>query len=182
MKSEPPNSITKFASNRAFTLVEVSLALGVASFCLLSIVGLLPVGLTSNQASIEQTMAVNISSAIVSDLRTAQPMGANSSPRFGLPIPPAGAAASTHTVYLASDGTATAVDNPPATSGSSVSRYRATVLFYPPQNNAQQSAGQRTATGVRVLITWPALADSNFQNPPANYIGSYEAETALDRN
>jgi uncharacterized protein (TIGR02598 family) len=173
--------MTKFTSNRAFTLVEVTLALGVAGFCLLSIVGLLPVGLTSNQASIEQTMAVNVSSAIVSDLRTAQPMGAISSPRFGLPIPAAGGASSMHTVYLASDGTATAVDNPPVTTGSSVSRYRATVLFYPPQISAQ-SAGQRTATEVRVLITWPALADANYKNAPANYTGSYEAETALDRN
>lgn len=95
MKSEPPNSITKFASNRAFTLVEVSLALGVASFCLLSIVGLLPVGLTSNQASIEQTMAVNISSAIVSDLRTAQPMGAKLEPPVR-PAHPAGGSGRLH--------------------------------------------------------------------------------------
>jgi Tfp pilus assembly protein PilV len=172
--------MAKRGAIRAFTMIEVTLALGVAGFCLLSIVGLLPVGLTSNQASIEQTMAVNISSALVSDLRTAQPMGANISPRFGLPIPAAGAGSSMHTVYLASDGAATTVDTPPVTSGSSISRYRATILFYPPANNPQPA--QRTATEVRVLITWPALADTNYAKAPANYTGSYEAETALDRN
>jgi uncharacterized protein (TIGR02598 family) len=167
----------KLRAHRAFTLIEVTLALGVAGFCLVTIFGLLPVGLTSNQASVEQTMAGNISSAIVSDLRSAQPLGTGTSPRFGLPIPAAGAAATMHTVYLAASGSATAVDGVPVTSGSAISRYRATVQFIPPQSSVPL-----TVTVVRVLITWPALADPNSQTLPANYSGSYEADTTLDRN
>jgi uncharacterized protein (TIGR02598 family) len=170
------NTRTRRAS-RAFTLIEVALALSVAGFCLVTVSGLLPIGLSSNQTSLEQTMAGNISSAIVSDLRSAQPMGTGTSPRFGLPIPAAGTAATMHTIYLASGGSATAVDTAPMTSGSAISRYRATVQFFPPQ-----PAVPRTATVVRVLITWPALADPNSQTLPANYSGSYEADTMLDRN
>src|SRR5208283_4024904 len=109
----PPESSNpaKFRSRQAFTLIEVTLALGVAGFCLLSIFGLLPLGLTSNQASIEQTVAANLSSAIVSDLRTAESIGANVSPRFGLAIPASEASPATqmHTVYFATDGSATTV-------------------------------------------------------------------------
>jgi len=164
-------------ANWGFTLIEVTLALGVAGFCLVTVFGLLPVGLTSNQASLEQTTAGNISSAIVSDLRSTQPVGAGTSPRLGMPVPAAGTAATMHTIYLASNGSATAVDTAPMTSGSAISRYRATVQFFPPQ-----PAVPRTATVVRVLITWPALADPNYQTLPANFSGSYEADTTLDRN
>ena len=93
---------------RAFTLIEVTLALGVAGFCLVTIFGLLPVGLNSNQASMEQTMAGNISSAILGDLRSTQ-AGAGLSPRFGIPIPASpGSAASTETsgttFYISANG------------------------------------------------------------------------------
>ena len=73
-----------------FSLIEVTLALGVAVFCLVTLFGLLPVGLTSNQDSLEQTMAGNIASAIVADLRCAQPMGTGTSPHFGFIIPALG--------------------------------------------------------------------------------------------
>ena len=162
---------------RAFTLIEVTLALGVAGFCLVTVFGLLPVGLTSSQASLEQTTAGNISSAILSDLRCAQPLVAQASPRLGLPIPAADTANSVHTIYVDSGGNATAVDTSPVTSGPSVSRYRATIQFFPPQ-----TATPRNATAVRILITWPALADPNYQSTPTNYTGSYEADTTLDRN
>jgi hypothetical protein len=167
---------------RGFSLVEVTLAVGVAGFCLLSLFGLLPVGLSSNQTSLEQTMAGNIAGAIVADLRCAQPLVTGTSPHFLIPIPAAGAAGSMHTVYLASNGSATSVDSGPVTSGSSVSRYRATIQFYPPQTVSTQAGPPRTATSVRLLITWPALADSNPDNLPSNYTGSCEVDTTLDRN
>lgn len=43
------------ASLAAFSLVEVTLALGVTGFCLIAILGLIPVGISSNQAASEQT-------------------------------------------------------------------------------------------------------------------------------
>jgi type II secretory pathway pseudopilin PulG len=53
----------------AFSLVEVTLALGVAAFCLIAVLGLLPTTLKTQQASIEQTTANQILSTIFSDLR-----------------------------------------------------------------------------------------------------------------
>ena len=64
MKMEPPlHRVT------AFSLVEVTLALGVAAFCLLLLLGLLPTGLKTQQSSIQQTTANAIISTIWSDLR-----------------------------------------------------------------------------------------------------------------
>src|SRR5438128_356253 len=52
-----------------FSLVEVTLALGVAAFCLLVLLGLLPAGVKTQQSSIQQTTANQIISQIFSFLR-----------------------------------------------------------------------------------------------------------------
>jgi type II secretory pathway pseudopilin PulG len=52
-----------------FSLVEVTLALGVAALCLLVLAGLLPIGLKTQQASIQQTTANGIIAAISAVLR-----------------------------------------------------------------------------------------------------------------
>src|SRR6266508_3013356 len=64
MKINPP--LHKVA---AFSLIEITLALGVAAFCLIAVMGLLPVALKTQQASIEQTTANQIISQIYSALR-----------------------------------------------------------------------------------------------------------------
>ena len=53
----------------AFSLIEVTLALGIAAFCLLTVFALIPVALKTQQTSIQQTTANQIISTIVSDLR-----------------------------------------------------------------------------------------------------------------
>ena len=53
----------------AFSLVEVTLALGIAAFCLIAVLGLLPTSLKTQQASIQQTTANQIISTILSLLR-----------------------------------------------------------------------------------------------------------------
>jgi type II secretory pathway pseudopilin PulG len=57
------------SGSAAFSLVEVTLALGVASFCLIVLLGLLPSGLKTQQSSVQQTTANQIISTIYSDLR-----------------------------------------------------------------------------------------------------------------
>src|SRR6266478_3701873 len=57
------------AKTTAFSLVEVTLALGVAAFCLIAVLGLLPTSLRTQQNSIQQTTANQIISTIFSDLR-----------------------------------------------------------------------------------------------------------------
>ena len=66
MKTTPPLHKTA-----AFSLVEITLALGVAAFALLAIFGLLPASLKTQQASIQQTTANTIASQIVADLSAA---------------------------------------------------------------------------------------------------------------
>jgi type II secretory pathway pseudopilin PulG len=52
-----------------FSLVEVTLALGVAAICLIVLMGLLPVGVKTQQSSIQQTTANQIISQLSSFLR-----------------------------------------------------------------------------------------------------------------
>jgi uncharacterized protein (TIGR02598 family) len=59
------------AKAAAFSLVEVTLALGIAAFCLITVFALLPVALKTQQASIQQTTANTISSQIIADLSAA---------------------------------------------------------------------------------------------------------------
>jgi type II secretory pathway pseudopilin PulG len=53
----------------AFSLVEITFALGVAAFCLIAVLGMLPVGLKTQQAGVQQTTANSIISQIFSALR-----------------------------------------------------------------------------------------------------------------
>src|SRR6266498_3315923 len=57
------------AKKAAFSLAEVTLALGVAAFCLIAVLGLLPTSLKTQQASIQQTTANQIISTIRSEER-----------------------------------------------------------------------------------------------------------------
>jgi type II secretory pathway pseudopilin PulG len=75
----------------AFSLVEVTLALGVAALSLLVLFALLPVALKAQQASIHQTTANKILSEIVGDMRAAVRIHGNgngNSGNFLLHIPP----------------------------------------------------------------------------------------------
>jgi uncharacterized protein (TIGR02598 family) len=139
-------SQTRFAG--AFSLVEVTLALGVAAVSLLVIFSLLPIGLQTNQRSIEQTASIDILSAVAADLR-ATPLttprgGATTSTQFGISIPAAGSTGST-TLFFNSAGQA-------SSSQQSDSRYRMTIKFVP------NGGGAKTATFADLRVTWPADA------------------------
>src|SRR5215467_9336059 len=67
----------------AFSLVEVTFALGIAAFCLITVFALVPVAaLTSRNAS-SQTAATNIMAAVIADLR-ATPATNRTSGQFGI--------------------------------------------------------------------------------------------------
>jgi len=150
----------------AFSLVEVTLALGVAAISLLVIFSLLPIGLQTNQRAIEQTASADILSAVVADLRatpvTSPRGGAATSTQFAISIPAAGSSGST-TLFLNSAGQA-------ATSQQSDSRYRVTITFLP------NGSGAKTATFADLKVTWPA------GSAIANARGSAEMFAAFDRN
>lgn len=59
----------------AFSLIEVTLAMGLVSFCLLAILGLLPVGLQSAKASREHAAAAACAEQIAAAIASAKPTG-----------------------------------------------------------------------------------------------------------
>jgi uncharacterized protein (TIGR02598 family) len=178
----------------AFSLVEVTLALGIASFSLLAILALLPASSNSNQRTVQQTADANLARAIAADLRatskTSPPTNQNS-PRYHITVPapivgtPTSSSSLTHTIFLREDGSA-AASNPLLAQDADADptqdpKYRAAITFTT-ANSSSATSPQRKATIARILLTWPALADKSGTAPPTNYTGSYEIMTALDRN
>ncbi len=141
-------------ATRGFSLVEVTLALGVMAFCAVAIFGLLPVGLNSNQAAIQQTLAVNIATAIHSDLR-ATAGDKTFSPQFNLKLD-----GDSPALYFKEDGTVVAKAD---------ARFQARVFLTPGTNHA-------ASTG-RIRISWPAPQDDMTK-----VSGLIETFIALDRN
>jgi type II secretory pathway pseudopilin PulG len=183
-------------SSPAFSLIEVTLALGIAAFCLLTVFGLLPLGLNSSQNAAEQTTVAGIATAISSDLHgaislsstSAAPMISStgvSTTRFGFTIPGPGSGQMSpikplmHTLFFAQDGSPVTDVDADASTATAPPRYRATVWINqdPTLYNLTQST---TLYKARILITWPALADPTAINPPQYFAGSFETLTALN--
>ena len=139
----------------AFSLVEVTLALGIAAFCLIAVIGIIPVGVQTTRNATSQTAATNIMAAVIADLR-ATPTTTNNSIQFGLGF----GAAGTQTRYFDDSGT-------PSLGPTATSRYRLDVTWNSPP------------TGLRyayLKVWWPAAATA------ANASGSTEMFAAFDRN
>src|SRR5438105_716246 len=60
-----------YSAPSAFSMVEVTLALGIAALSLIVILGMLPASLKTQQASTQQTAANGIISQVAADLRAA---------------------------------------------------------------------------------------------------------------
>ncbi len=144
----------KLPSTRGFSLVEVTLALGLMAFCMTAIFGLLPVGMNSNRAAIAQTEAVNLISTIHSDLKST-PRDATASSTFNLPMTGQSAV-----MYFNEDGGEESVGD---------ANFRAQVFL-------SSVSGQAATTG-RIVVSWPAQQDD-----VAQAFGRVESFVALDRN
>jgi uncharacterized protein (TIGR02598 family) len=145
----------------AFSLVEVTLALGIAAFCLIAVFGLMPIGVQTNRNATSQTAAGNIISAVVTDLRTMPKTSgtwAGVSVQFGIPLQPS---TQLYRLYFDGQGRFT-------TSLSADSRYQVNVTF-PVKGNL---------TYADIKLTWPAAVDPATTTPS----GSVEMFAALDRN
>jgi uncharacterized protein (TIGR02598 family) len=155
----------------AFSLVEVTLALGIAAFCLIAVFGLLPVGMQTNRNAKSQTRATNLMAAVLADLR-ATPRIRTQSLQFCIPLTTSGA---TYTLYFDSEGRCSSnlagstspcgvAWNPPL-----ATRYRVKVTF-PLTSNPNLMYADLT-------INWPAAADPATITPS----GSVEMFAAFDR-
>ena len=76
----------KLPAATAFSLVEVTLALGIAAFCLIAVFGIMPVGVQTNRNATSQTAATSIMAGVIADLR-ATPTFNTTSTQFGITIP-----------------------------------------------------------------------------------------------
>jgi uncharacterized protein (TIGR02598 family) len=136
-------------------LLEVVLALGVAAFCLIAVLGLLPVGVQTNRNASSQTAVSNIIATVVSDLRTT-PVAAVTSPEFAITFD------AEKTLFFDASGQA-------SPSLSTDSRYRLNVTW-----NA-------APTGLHYAVlkaTWPAEVDP--ATTPSG--GAVEIFAAFERN
>jgi len=138
----------------AFSLVEVTLALSVAAFCLIAVFGLMPVSVQTNRNATSQTAATNIIAAVVADLRATPKTNATSS-QFALTF------GTDATRYFDGLGRASA-------SLGSDSRYRLRITW-------GGTAGLRYAN---LKVTWPAPVDPAATTPS----GSVQTFAAFDRN
>lgn len=137
-----------------FSLVEVTLALGIAAFCLIAIFGLMPVGVQTHRNATCQTTATNIIAAVTADLR-AMPKVSTTSSQFGITF------GTDQVLYFdGSGGFSTSLGND--------SRYRLSITW-----NPVAPVGSKYAS---LKVTWPAAATL------ANANGSVEMFVAFDRN
>ncbi|MEA3186317.1 MAG: hypothetical protein QOD99_147 [Chthoniobacter sp.] len=169
---------------KGFSLVEITISLGIMAFCLIALFGLLPVGLTSNQTSVEQTKVASVAAGVVTDLRAKNPSVAlqGKSPRYGFDLTKKDT--NPQTLYVLEDGSVPPSGTvggafPKGTSLMDTPRYLVSVACTPP---AATTPPKRIATSVRVLVTWPAAADQKPGTWPKNYTGFFETVVALDRN
>ena len=159
----------KLPVTAAFSLVEVTLALGIAAFCLVAVIGIIPVGVQTNRNATSQTAATNIMAAVIADLR-ATSKTATISTRFGLAFTGC-ASPNSAQLYFNSEGQVIArcdccndvADNSQGTNP----RYRLSVM-YPPSSTSLPY--------LNLKVTWPGAAT------PANASGSTGMFAALDRN
>jgi uncharacterized protein (TIGR02598 family) len=132
----------------AFSLVELTLALGVAAFCLIAVFGLVPVGVQTNRNATSQTAATNILSSVVSDIRGSPP-GQSGSARYGIKRNKNSAT----TVCFDGQGGWTRLPSSTETACPANYRYR---LFV--QIGASNPGGVPYAAYAYLRVTWPAAA------------------------
>ena len=159
----------KVLAAAAFSLVEITLALGIAAFCLIALFGLMPVGVQTNRNATSQTRATNITTSIVADLRATPPTTprGNSTTsllyQISIPANPVTSATSIPPLFFTDTGTF-------STTMQTDSRFRVSITFSP------NGPATHTPTYADIRVTWPAAAT------PANASGSVEMFAAFDRN
>ena len=158
------------SAKSGFSLIEVTLALGVAAFCLVTILGLLPVGLKTQQEGSQQTRANAIISQIVADLRAdirLPPGQASKEQDSGLGLHGHWAALQQpDTLYFTNDTTQTGSVNQNPAPPNAVFRATVTYLFPPTQ----------TTSIAKIIVTWPAA-----QSDLSKVAGTAEMFAAVNR-
>jgi len=83
-KHQLPPGLTQTSAAEAFSLVEVTMAMGLVSFCLVAMLGVLPVGLMQERKSFDKMSAMQVLATVESDFRSA-PANTNTTTRYAIP-------------------------------------------------------------------------------------------------
>ena len=143
------------------------LALGVAAFALTAIMGMLPMGLKTQQTSIQQTIANNITSGVIGDLRAAYSKPGSNSSQFGIELkklPPGQQQKYSPTpIYFALDGT--------QQNGSAGAIFKTTITYF-----SATDITDATLTLADITTSWPAA-----QSDLTKVAGLVETVAVIDR-
>jgi uncharacterized protein (TIGR02598 family) len=156
----------RLRSVASFSLVELTLALGVAAFCLIAVFGLVPVGVQTNRNATSETAATNILSSVVSDIRATAGKQSVPSAKYGI----ARTKASFARVCFDGQGGWTKLQGNNSVCPAN-SRYR---LFVQMGNNPD---GVVYPNYAYLRVIWPAAVDP-IANPTVKPSGSVETVTA----
>ncbi len=161
----------RFTCTSAFSLIELTVAIGIAAFCLITVFGLIPIAVQTNRNATSQTRATNIMAAVVADLRAAL-NAAPKSAQFGI------AFGTNATRYFDGEGRCSC-DSAGSQKLNSVTGSCSDIWSPALQLRYQLNVTWSGSTALRyadLKVSWPAVATS------ANASGSAEMFTAFDRN
>src|SRR6266516_2086776 len=152
----------------AFSLVEVTLAIGIAAFCLIAVFGLMPIAVQTNRNATSQTAASNIIASVIADLRATTKANTTTA-QFCIPFATSGTSAPLYFDSAGQCSTDLAGSTSPCVSS-----------WTPPLSTRYQLnitwSGSTALPYADVKVIWPAAAT------PANASGSVEMFAAFDRN
>jgi type II secretory pathway pseudopilin PulG len=158
-------------STAAFSLVEITLALGVAAFSLLAVLGLFAAGFKTQQASIQQTTASQILSQVASSLRAAVRYPPGLAAQLQDPDKTLHGhwlnAGTPDTLYYTNEGIQTGGISPGSPPENAV--FRLTLTYIAPPTD--------TTSLSHIIVTWPAQVDPATGTPA----GSVETFIAVNR-
>jgi uncharacterized protein (TIGR02598 family) len=159
-------------NNHAFSLIEVTLAIGVIAFALIAVVGLIPIGIQSSKDAADDTRA----SAIAQDAFTRTQSQLNSYVAANAALP----SSTQPAVCCYYDNDGRYLNSTPITNYSTISAaiYQAQVTYGPPAaysgaNPTYPSANldATVLSAVKVSVGWPVLVNASSNTAtvsPAN--------------
>src|SRR5437588_1088949 len=155
----------------AFSLCDVTLALVLAAFCLLTVFAMLPVALKTQQTSMQQTTANNVMSEILADLRAdarLPPGQVSKEGESGFQLHGHWAQVyAPDTLYFTNEADMTGSLNAGTPPADAV--FRATITYLFPPNASTAVA--------KIIVSWPAAVDPASGVPA----GSVETFIAVNR-
>jgi uncharacterized protein (TIGR02598 family) len=132
----------KAPPTQAFSLIETVIALGIFAFCIVTMLGLLPVGMRASRSVADEANALHIASSIFAARDSATTNSTISIPSIGISIP--AQAQASQTVYFDYNGIAL-----PSASGATLAMRYESLPLQPPSNTSFQ---------VNLFFTWPVNA------------------------